>query len=599
MKKIKQMITILMAVMLIFGVPAEVLASATESTGAQNTKTMVFGTEYESKILNVEQKDVYKMYVPEDGKVKIIVDYNIKASYQLTFSNDSTNISFDDKVLLYTKDTIDGRYKQENGYYRVPAGTYTVTIKAANEVYGETYKIKAEYQKETCEIYEKEVNDVPASATEVQMDTLEDYSITGNLSKPEDKDYYKMVLDTPGTVSISGKVPAKSLYKLEVYSIEDNGTLKRCYICYAGGEQGKKYSKIDKQQFRLPAGMYFALFVNDEDEDVFSNDDYTLTFGFDAETEENVYEREFNNTMDTATVLPVNTPMKGTFTSYAEGENDWYVIELEKAGNLQVNLECVNESGYAYGELILYKANEEGDTEKLDEIYYSSSKKNKVIKKHTKEIKAEAGTYYVCFEYGSGDYLLTANFYPSSKIGKTKKVKAESVAYDSIEITWKNVKNASMYKIYRSTSKNGTYKKIGTVRGQYTTKFTDTKLKTGQKYFYKVKACVAMNKYKEKKGNYSSVVSAKPVPAKIPEISSEVVENGISLKWEKQKGVSGYEIKCMETGKKYTVKKGSKTSYIVRNLEVGNTYTFKMRAYKTVKKKKVYGTYSDIISVQY
>lgn len=52
-----------------------------------------------------------------------------------------------------------------------------------------------------------------------------------------------------------------------------------------------------------------------------------------------------------------------------------------------------------------------------------------------------------------------------------------------IVLSWNGLKNIQKYEVYRSTSKNGTYKKIGTTDG---TSFTDKNVKSGKTYYYKV-----------------------------------------------------------------------------------------------------------------
>lgn len=48
--------------------------------------------------------------------------------------------------------------------------------------------------------------------------------------------------------------------------------------------------------------------------------------------------------------------------------------------------------------------------------------------------------------------------------------------------------NADGYVIYRATSKNGKYQKIKTIQKGRITGYTDKKVKTGKKYYYKVKS---------------------------------------------------------------------------------------------------------------
>ena len=53
------------------------------------------------------------------------------------------------------------------------------------------------------------------------------------------------------------------------------------------------------------------------------------------------------------------------------------------------------------------------------------------------------------------------------------------------KLTWKSVKNAEQYEVYRALKKNGTYKKIATVKG---TTYTHKKAYYHETYYYKVRA---------------------------------------------------------------------------------------------------------------
>ena len=55
-------------------------------------------------------------------------------------------------------------------------------------------------------------------------------------------------------------------------------------------------------------------------------------------------------------------------------------------------------------------------------------------------------------------------------------------------LKWKRAANADGYIIYRAMSKNGKYQKIKTIRKNTITEYTDKKVKTGTKYYYKVKS---------------------------------------------------------------------------------------------------------------
>lgn len=54
-----------------------------------------------------------------------------------------------------------------------------------------------------------------------------------------------------------------------------------------------------------------------------------------------------------------------------------------------------------------------------------------------------------------------------------------------IKISYKKVKGATSYRIYRATSKNGKYKRIISTKS---TSYTNSKLKSSFRYYYKVRA---------------------------------------------------------------------------------------------------------------
>lgn len=61
---------------------------------------------------------------------------------------------------------------------------------------------------------------------------------------------------------------------------------------------------------------------------------------------------------------------------------------------------------------------------------------------------------------------------------------------DTLKINWKKITGATKYKVYRATSKNGTYKKVATVQAtaKNTQFYIDSTIKSGKTYYYKVQA---------------------------------------------------------------------------------------------------------------
>ena len=95
---------------------------------------------------------------------------------------------------------------------------------------------------------------------------------------------------------------------------------------------------------------------------------------------------------------------------------------------------------------------------------------------------------------------------------KPQNLTATAKTTTSAELTWKEIPNVTGYNIYRSTSKNGTFKKVGSAT---TNSYTDKGLSKGKTYYYKV-ACYVNSDGKQALSAYSSVVSVKaaaPAPA--------------------------------------------------------------------------------------
>lgn len=134
------------------------------------------------------------------------------------------------------------------------------------------------------------------------------------------------------------------------------------------------------------------------------------------------------------------------------------------------------------------------------EIYRSSSKSGSYAKVAT--VKKASSVSYVdtsltngkTYYYKVRPYLMdgntkrTAGFCAAQKVKLLKKpaVSVKNQSATRTKISWKEVKGAKQYQVYRSTSKNGKYQKIATIqKGNF---FKDTNRKSNARYYYKVRA---------------------------------------------------------------------------------------------------------------
>lgn len=253
--------------------------------------------------------------------------------------------------------------------------------------------------------------------------------------------------------------------------------------------------------------------------------------------------------------------------------------------------------------------------------YYADSKGNHQIEVDDVEkgipyyYKIELITYYVRVEsdYYWGYETQEVDIDQPVPVYTTKlKIKLDIPVITSItsakncimNITWNGVDGATGYKLYRSTSKNGTYKKVGSRKDIYAESgsyyyFSDAEyqyavkdLQYGQRYYYKVRPYVTWNGVTYY-GNDSKVMSKKVTKDYVvPKISGFHVEseNGCAnIKW--KSNVSDYTFKLyyanakngkykLITGKNtddyYWNDSDGYTNYCYTNIKEGINYYFKI-----------------------
>lgn len=169
--------------------------------------------------------------------------------------------------------------------------------------------------------------------------------------------------------------------------------------------------------------------------------------------------------------------------------------------------------------------------------------------------------------------------------------------YNKLKISYAKGAGATGYEIYRATSKNGSYTKVGTSTG---TSYTDT-VKCGTTYYYKVRSYAKTDSGTVYSASYSNIVSGKSTLSK-PTIKLTAGSKKATVNITKVTGAGGYEI-YMSTKKDSGYKKiktvTSKTlKYTKGSLTKGKKYYFKVKAYIKVNDKKVYSAYSAVKSVK-
>lgn len=238
----------------------------------------------------------------------------------------------------------------------------------------------------------------------------------------------------------------------------------------------------------------------------------------------------------------------------------------------------------------------------------------------------------------------------AAKVGFTK---VASASYDKLRLSWEPLSGVDGYQIYRATSKSGKYAKIATVKGASSATYTDTGRTCGTRYYYKLRAYKKIGG-KTVYSKYSAILSAYAKPAKVKVTDAyapgtavvsiavsfttvrgatdyevqlnQIKKNGKETGFRsytynnegnkrvfktykqllaifKKQHPSGYVTKTyMENGKviekKMTVAEFTKTILATNQAEIelvqdDSIYEFRVRAYRKVNGRKVYGAWSE------
>ena len=161
------------------------------------------------------------------------------------------------------------------------------------------------------------------------------------------------------------------------------------------------------------------------------------------------------------------------------------------------------------------------------------------------------------------------------------------------KLTWDSVQGASSYEIYRATSTDGTYSKIGSTQE---TSYTDKKATEENKYYYKVKAICGNNTSCNSK--FSTVKSITCDLARPTVTASNVSSSGkIKLTWDKISGADKYTVyrATSSDGTFKEVYTTTGTSYTNTSATAENKYYYKVKAIST-KTENANSAYSTVVS---
>ena len=179
-------------------------------------------------------------------------------------------------------------------------------------------------------------------------------------------------------------------------------------------------------------------------------------------------------------------------------------------------------------------------------------------------------------------------------------LKLESLSKGKIKASWKAVKGAKGYAIYRADSKNGKYKRIKTITSAKTRSFTDKNRTPGKSYSYKVRAYQKAKNGKTIWSAASKPVTLKAAPAAPKKVKAAAKKGYAALSWKKVKGADKYRVyrSTKKNGKYIKMWETVHLTFRDKNVKPGRTYYYKVAALERNGKTKIRGTASGIVKVK-
>lgn len=282
------------------------------------------------------------------------------------------------------------------------------------------------------------------------------------------------------------------------------------------------------------------------------------------------------------------TPSIKTLTADTKGNINLSIQEAAGADRYEIiGKEYIN--GFEYDEI-----HDEINAEDISKIYSGLEDGHEWRYKIRACRTIEEETYYS--DWSSEMSIVAMNL-------KTKILSTENEKSGEIGIYWEPVQSAEGYLIYRS---NGIDEKLLTIADKDTTCYTDSTVKEGNIYTYKVVPYLGVEfgetenpvtvAAKEIKSETEKLVPGSgkggennkniiPSVSKVKKFKAKAGKNKLKLSWKKLSGISGYQIqiskkKNFKDAKIISVSE-SKKKYTRKNLQANKKYYIRIRAYKT------------------
>jgi fibronectin type 3 domain-containing protein len=181
-------------------------------------------------------------------------------------------------------------------------------------------------------------------------------------------------------------------------------------------------------------------------------------------------------------------------------------------------------------------------------------------------------------------------------LGAVNNANAAVSGFDSIDVSWDAVTDATGYQVWRAVGADSGYAMLTEVASA---SHSDTDLTTGTTYYYKVRAFRTIGATRVY-GAFSPVKSATTQVLGSAKNTAAVSSgfDSIGVTWDAVTYATGYEVwRAVGADSGYTKRTdAASASYSDTGLTTGTRYYYKVRPYRTVGETRIYGAFAPAVS---
>lgn len=350
---------------------------------------------YNDSLLSSNDINWYKFTTVSDGCISIDFSREILGSTSNYWK--VTVYAFEEKLEEISSTGFDGDHSTSTTEdIGLPAGDYYIAVEMYRYDFSDkTYTFSVNFT--SSDFWEKELNNTFQTASAIQLN--QGYS--GSLSSSNDYDWYCFSVPADGYISIDFEREVlnntTNYWKSTIYRISES------IEEMASWSYDANHAKSTSPEIGLPTGSYYIKVERDSYYD--SSKTYKMTVNYSSS---DTWEKEFNSTFQTASLMKLNTSYRGSL--YSSSDVDWYNFSTTDNGYVSIDFErSVMHDSTTYWKLTLYKMDE--SLQEMASWGYDGNHANS----STPEIGLPPGNYYFKIEqysyyYSAETYMVNVNF---------------------------------------------------------------------------------------------------------------------------------------------------------------------------------------------